>query len=940
MPLILLLSLLMLLLFLRYFLIQVPVVQRSALATSEAKNITHAFDIFSGDRIRALNDLAILWPNRDPNLLNWFDTQAANMRKVHTDIADIGWINSEFTVSRSITSSEHVLVLDKNITEFGINTDELKLTGQSSSLYQANSSFVFFVVRIDPDNPQLGYLLASFDLEKTLSVMMGDLINRKFNVSISDSRISLLEHSDFVDDETLAYQSFNFAGRSWMLKLQYADAYLKIDNMMFWLGSIVSGFASLFLFWLLLINAFRPSKIQLYHQAASEASLDGILVYKALGEKNCDIIEFVLVDANKVAIKILDITLPETQPIKLSQQLQLIQARDILPNITDVYQSGLPFEYELHIHSSNINQWFKLQVVKAGDGVALTFRDISQHLLSHQNLQRSETKFRRLIDGLNDHYIYSKDVSGQYTFISHSIKYILGYEVDDFQKNYNKYLLSLPKDTEDLSLNQQPGGRSQSYNVVYLSKSQQEVNIEYHDSPVFDGSGSLIAIEGIGRDVTAELILKEQIYYQANHDKLTGLLNRYAFDLELQALITRSKATHEQATLCYIDVDGFKLINDTCGHHAGDQLLNHISNLLGEKLYGDDVLARVGGDEFCMILWGVDNKSVELKVQTVIEHVAAYRFLWEEKIFYVSVSIGLVHVEPEVSDAVGMVQEADLACYKAKSNGKNQFCVYESSGLQESFRKQELDILELLQVAIENNKLQLYFQTIKPLGSSNTNHNYEVLLRMFDENGAMISPSVFIPVAERNGLMSRVDTWVFEHTINLLERHPKHTLLLDKCAINLSGASLNSPSLLITILNRLQHTTIPLNKLCFEITETAAVMNLVTASKTIDKIRLLGCQFALDDFGAGMSSFTYLKNMNVDYVKIDGSFVKNMSQDICDFATVKAIHEIARSMGKQTIAEFVGDEETEQLLRQLGVDFAQGFSIAHPMPMLPMLSQI
>jgi diguanylate cyclase (GGDEF)-like protein len=385
--------------------------------------------------------------------------------------------------------------------------------------------------------------------------------------------------------------------------------------------------------------------------------------------------------------------------------------------------------------------------------------------------------------------------------------------------------------------------------------------------------------------------------------------------------------------------DKFKIINDSCGHHTGDQLLHDISNLLKQKLYGDDVLARVGGDEFCMILWGVDNKSVELRVQTLIDHVAAYRFVWQEKVFHVSVSIGLVHVEAGASDVVSLVQEADLACYQAKSNGKNQFCVYESSGLQESFRKQELDILELLQFAIEHNKLQLYFQTIKPLGSSSTNHNYEVLLRMFDKNGAMISPSVFIPVAERNGLMSRVDTWVFEHTINLLERHPKHTLLLDKCAINLSGASLNSPSLLLTILQRLQETTVPLNKLCFEITETAAVMNLVTASKMIDKIRLLGCQFALDDFGAGMSSFTYLKNMNVDYVKIDGSFVKNMSKDICDFATVKAIHEIARSMGKQTIAEFVGDEETEQLLRQLGVDFAQGFSIAYPMPMLPMLSQ-
>ncbi len=929
----------MLLLFLRYYLIQVQVVQRLALATSEAKTITNAFEVFSGDRIRVLNDLAILWPDRDPNLLDWFHTQAANMRKVHTDIADIGWINSEFTVRRPFASREHVLVLDKNITEFGINTDELKLIGQASSLYQANNSLVFFVIRIDPDNPQLGYLLASFDLEKTLSLMMGDLINQKFNFSINDSKTSLLEHSDFADDESVVYQSFNFAGRTWMLKLQYADTYLKIDNMMFWLASIVSGFAILFLYWLLLINAFRPSKNQLYHQAASEASLDGILVYEALIEKNCDITEFVLVDANKAAIKILDITLPATQPIKLSHQLQLIQAQNILHNITDVNQSGLPFEYELHIHSSNINQWFKLQVVKAGDGVALTFRDVSQHLLSHQNLQRSETKFRRLIDGLNDHYIYSKDVSGQYTFISHSIKNILGYEIADFQKNYNNYLISLPKKVEDLCLSQQQGERSQSYTVVYLAKSQQEVVIEYHDSPVYDGSGNLIAIEGIGRDVTADLILKEQIYYQANHDKITGLLNRHAFEFELQTLITQMKTTKKHATLCYIDIDEFKIINDSCGHHTGDQLLHNISNLLAQKLYCDDVIARVGGDEFCMILWDVDNKSVELRVQTVIDQVAAYRFVWEEKVFHVSVSIGLVHVEAGASDAVSLVQEADLACYQAKSNGKNQFCVYESSGLQESFRKQELDILELLQFAIEHNKLQLYFQTIKPLGSSSTNHNYEVLLRMFDKNGAMISPSVFIPVAERNGLMSRVDTWVFEHTINLLERHPKHTLLLDKCAINLSGASLNSPSLLSTILQRLQETTVPLNKLCFEITETAAVMNLVTASKMIDKIRLLGCQFALDDFGAGMSSFTYLKNMNVDYVKIDGSFVKNMSKDICDFATVKAIHEIARSMGKQTIAEFVGDEETEQLLRQLGVDFAQGFSIAHPMPMLPMLSQ-
>jgi diguanylate cyclase (GGDEF)-like protein/PAS domain S-box-containing protein len=924
--------------FLRYYLIKPHVVSRLPSTNSVTKQVINTFDVFLAERKRALSDAAISWPERHANIQDWLNIHAAKMTKLHPDISDIGWISPEFTVRWSLASKEHAFVLDRNIAEFGINTDELELIGETSSSYQANNSLVFYAIRIDPDNAQLGYLLASFDIQKSLASMLGGLINPEFGFTISDSENEnlLLKHNVLVDDETIVSQLFNFADRTFMLKLQRAKPNFKMYDLIFWSGSIGSGFVSLFLYWLL-INVFRLGKSQLYHQDISEDSLDSILVYQALGENNSDIVELVLVDANKAAIKLLNIERSASQPIKLSQHLQLIEAKHLLPRINDVNQSGLAFECELHINSSNIGQWLKLQVAKVGDEITMTFSDITQHLISLRNLQQSEAKFRRLIDGLSDHYIYSKDAFGKFTFISHSIKRILGYEAGDFQNNYEKYLVNLPNNMEEIRLSQLRGEQTKSYTVVYISNCMQEVVIEYHDSPVLDEAGNLLAIEGIGRDVTAELKLKEQIYYQANYDKLTGLLNRHAFDIELQDLLTRLNTIPKHASLCFIDIDEFKLINDTCGHLAGDQMLHNIANALVQKLDDEDILARVGGDEFCMILTGLDNKHTESKVQTILDHVATHPFLWDDQVFHISASIGVVHVKPKISDVIGLKKSADDACYKAKINGKNQFCIYQHDGSQEIFRKQELNILGLLQDAIEHDKFQLYFQTIKPLDSLSTNHNYEILLRMFDENGAMVNPGVFIPVAERHGLMTRVDRWVFEHTIDLLERHPKHTLNLDKCAINLSGASLNSPSLLIAMLERLQRTTVPLKKLCFEITETAAVMNLDTAGKMIDKIRMLGCCFSLDDFGAGMSSFTYLKNMNVDYIKIDGSFVKNICHDASDYATVKAIHEIAKSMGKQTIAEFVGDKKTEQLLRQLGVDFAQGYGIALPIPILPML---
>ena len=377
-------------------------------------------------------------------------------------------------------------------------------------------------------------------------------------------------------------------------------------------------------------------------------------------------------------------------------------------------------------------------------------------------------------------------------------------------------------------------------------------------------------------------------------------------------------------------MDKFKLVNDTCGNQAGDQLLRNIANILGQTLHPQDVLARVGGDEFCMILADTPIKVAEQRVQDILDNVAAFRFVWEDKVFHVGASIGLVEIDWLYTDVVSLIKAADNACYTAKSNGRNQYYVHNQMENVLDYKHAELDVLSKLQVALDCNQFELYCQTIKPLNRAKPELCYEILLRLRDDKGDFISPAAFIPIAERHGLMSRVDNWVFEHTMNLLEGSPEHVSQLEKCAINLSGASLNSPSLLAVIVKRLQNSSVPASKICFEITETAAVMNLANANSMINEIRQLGCQFALDDFGAGMSSFTYLKNMSVDLVKIDGSFVRNMCNDAADMATVKAIHDIAKSMGKRTVAEFVGDRETELRLARMGIDYAQGYAIAEP----------
>jgi diguanylate cyclase (GGDEF)-like protein/PAS domain S-box-containing protein len=936
-PLLLFLFLLMLFSFLRYYLIDREESRRLALADVVAHQVASTLEVFSADRKRALNDLIISWPDRHPNPVDWFHTHAASIKNVLPGIEDIWWISPEFTISWTISADNHNLLLGKSVTDFGIDSNDLLLLGKASSLTEFQKLLNLYALRVDPNNLQLGYVLASFDIKTTLVVMIGDLIGPQFNFSIFDGDTLLLQHGVFVEDEASVSQTINFADRVWKLNLQSPYQIMQMGNLILLGGMFMSVFVCQFLYWQLR-SAFKLNTSQMHYQAAGEAALDSIIVYQALLTKESEVSDFVLVDANNVALKMLNIDLVHQNKGLLSQQLADIGGSHVVADIFAVNDSGRPFECTLHNKQGDASQWLKMQVVKAGNGVAMTIRDITLREVSQQKLLESEAKFRRLVEGLLGHFIYSINAQGELTFISHGVEGILGYGASDFQQNFKKYTAHMPQNMVQIRQRQLQGLRTEPYVVTYLSASQQEVIIEYSDSPVLNAQGKLIAIEGIGRDVTADLKLKEKIYYQANHDQLTGLLNRYAFDRKLQETLASLQLEQNEATLCYIDMDQFKLVNDTCGHQAGDQLLHNIANILAQTLKTSDIIARVGGDEFCMILTDTNLDHAQILVQQLLDNVASFRFFWEDKIFHVGASVGLVQMNSHYADAVSLIKAADNACYTAKNNGRNQFHVHSVNDEDAYLRQNELNILEQLQYAIEHSCFELHYQTIKPLSQPHSQFSYEILVRMVDSKGGLVSPAMFIPVAERHGLMTRVDKWVFEQTMSLLESHPAHVLDLDKCAINLSGASLNSPSLLAVILQRLKHTTVPVTKLCFEITETSAIMNLVTASKMINDIRQLGCKFALDDFGAGMSSFTYLKNMNVDYVKIDGSFVRNMCNDACDMATVKAIHDIASSMGKQTIAEFVGDQQTEDCLQAMGINFAQGYGIGIPLPFIPLLS--
>ncbi|MDX1514648.1 MAG: EAL domain-containing protein, partial [Gammaproteobacteria bacterium] len=472
--------------------------------------------------------------------------------------------------------------------------------------------------------------------------------------------------------------------------------------------------------------------------------------------------------------------------------------------------------------------------------------------------------------------------------------------------------------------------------------------LEIRGNPLPSGDGFVTTYT----DVTEAHELSRQITHQATHDALTGLINRWEFERRLERVIETTRRDGSQHALCFLDLDQFKVINDTCGHVAGDSLLRQLGELLPECVRRRDTLARLGGDEFGVLMEHCDLANAERVAGALRREVESLQFQWEDKRFKLGISIGVVPIGPETHSANEVLSSADAAVYAAKDQGRNQIHVYLPGDDELVRRHGEMQWVTRLTRAMDEDRLRLYFQRIFPAdaipsategGQRSADRGrlrFELLLRMEDEQGQLVSPAAFLPSAERYNLSRELDFWVVKSAFGWLARTQATPQRIALCSVNLSAASLGDERLMKFVLDRLREGPIRGSQICFEITETAAIGQLARARNFISTLNAEGVRFALDDFGSGFSSFSYLKTLPLEYLKIDGAFVRDVHRDPMGLAMVKSINDIGHILGKQTIAEFVESDAVLAKVRKLGVDFVQGYAFGYPEPIenLPALA--
>ncbi|MFH2077161.1 MAG: EAL domain-containing protein [Pseudomonadota bacterium] len=440
----------------------------------------------------------------------------------------------------------------------------------------------------------------------------------------------------------------------------------------------------------------------------------------------------------------------------------------------------------------------------------------------------------------------------------------------------------------------------------------------------------------VANDITELRVLSEELSYQAKHDSLTSLYNRREFERRLDAAITSLDAGGPAWALLYMDLDQFKLINDTSGHYAGDQLLAQLANLLLGMLPEKAVVARLGGDEFAILVEGASENDAVALAERIRTDIDGYSFGWEQRNYTISASIGVVMLRGAGLSQRTLLAHADTACYMAKERGRNRVHLFSEEDSETTQRRSEMEWAGRIRQALSDGRFLLHFQELVPLweGERSEGVHMEMLIRLRDEKGALVPPGAFIPAAERFGLMPAIDRWVVETTLaNFSRLHPSGRPI-SLCAINLSGPTFEDAAFADFVLDAIERHGVSPRHLCFEITETAAVSNMARAVEFMQRLRAAGCKFSLDDFGSGMASFGYLKNLPVDFIKIDGSFIRNIETDPVSYSIVRAVTDIGHQLRLQVIGEWVADERARDLLRGLSVDYAQGFAVHKPEPAL------
>ncbi len=464
-------------------------------------------------------------------------------------------------------------------------------------------------------------------------------------------------------------------------------------------------------------------------------------------------------------------------------------------------------------------------------------------------------------------------------------------------------------------------------------------SIQDSAAPIRDLEGQIIGTVVVFHDTTEMQHLASRMAFLASHDSLTGLLNRHEFEVRLHQVLESARSENRVHAVCYLDLDQFKIVNDTCGHVAGDELLKQLTHRLHGMIRPEDVLARLGGDEFGVILGDCTMDTAYRVADNLRKSVRDFQFVWQDRSFEIGVSIGLVPISADSGSLTDVLSAADSACYVAKDLGRNRVHIYQPDDDALARRHGEMQWVQRINDGLAQGSFRLYGQRIAPLGAGDP-PMCEILLRLEEPGTMSVPPSAFIPAAERYYLMPAIDRWVIHHALQELGGQSASSMPAGKLyAINLSGQSLCEDQFLDFVIRELQASGLPPSCLCFEITETAAVANLTRAIDFITRLKAMGCQFALDDFGSGLSSFGYLKNLPVDYLKIAGNFIQDMNTDPVDLAMVDAINQIGHVMGLHTIAESVENDATLERLRTLGVDFAQGYGVHTPVPLEELLRE-
>ena len=567
--------------------------------------------------------------------------------------------------------------------------------------------------------------------------------------------------------------------------------------------------------------------------------------------------------------------------------------------------------------------------------------DISDRKRAEATLFNEKERLRVTLNSIGDAVI-TTDTTGQVTYLNPVAEALTGWTTQEaiglplssVFPIVNEMTDEIAQNPVELVLHSEKISGLAEYTSL-IQRGGTRIPIEDSAAPIRDAQGTLLGVVLVFHDVTQARKMAAEMTHQATHDALTGLINRREFERRLERAIESGKHQDAQHSMLYLDLDQFKIVNDTCGHIAGDELLRQLTTVMQEKLRKGDTLARLGGDEFGVLLENCPTEPANRIADQLRRTVGDFHFTWLDKTFPIGVSIGLVTFSNGGVALADILRMADAACYVAKDTGRNRIHVYTPGDKEVAQRSGEMSWISRIQKALDEQRFILYSQKILAIGNRvGGGEHYEVLLRMQDESGLLVPPMAFIPAAERYGLMPLLDRWVIKAAFALhAERHVAGAPA-DTCTINLSGTSICDDHFLEFVKDQFARHQVSPHHICFEITETSAITNLSQAAALIRDLKAIGCRFALDDFGSGMSSFAYLKHLPVDYLKIDGGFVKDMLDDPIDYAMVESINHISHVMGIQTIAEFVESDAILDALRTIGVDFAQGYGIERPCPMI------